>query len=231
MSRVATALGPVALLLSANLAGCSTGGAPGDFSGDYEECQSSSEVALDEVSPLGFSPDSILQFSEGEYATPVRWFSPCENPEGPCGSSDCPNAMTPQAAGTETTLRFTVERTGEEAIVKHGDSRCAQSMTIPVDVAIFTDDGLLNERFQTTLGTGTGEDSSVYAAGLVHELEGDLSKDDGVRAATRYEFDLFFYGEEAEASVYVVDRKEKAPLLVFLLPPYDTCHAVIETAE
>jgi hypothetical protein len=221
----------LALLLTGGGVLACTGGTTGDFSGDLVDCEHTSEVSLGDGSELGFTPESVLAFSEGEYVTRMRWFSPCEHPESPCGRARCRNSRVPQSDGTETTLRVAVERTGEKAIVKHGPTQCAELMRVPVMVTFITDDGLLDERFATTLWTETGRDSGTGAMGLTQELNGALRSDGAFDDETYFDFGLSFYSGAVEVDLYFVDPAEGVPLLVDHLPPYDSCNTFIEMPE
>jgi hypothetical protein len=133
-------------------------------------------VALDEVTDLGFSAVEILQHIEGAHAGVARWRDPCA--PGVCVAIEngCPR-HAPSFAGTTTTLRIDVEHTGEEATLarcREGEPGwdCGELLQIPVRVSLATDDGLLDERFETEIGALEAQGAAV--GGELRQLSGSL---------------------------------------------------------
>jgi hypothetical protein len=127
-------------------------GADGGLTGETGLCtEATTELALDETSPLGFSADDVLAFAAGEHEAALEY-----DP----GSSD----NFTLSVGDDTTLTLTVEPTGSATFVDSAPesfdsgglmidigSDCPDRIAIDVVVTISTADGAFAEQLPGVL--------------------------------------------------------------------------------
>ena len=117
--------------------------------------ESRAEVALDEVTALGFSAAEVAAYAEGEHVETLAW----------------------TRDGSTTGLTITVTLSGEtanyvdsEPADTEGDTgampveydMCADYLEIPVTVSVITEDGAFNESWSTTLQAAAAASASLY---------------------------------------------------------------------
>ncbi|HMI90258.1 MAG TPA: hypothetical protein VK509_02790, partial [Polyangiales bacterium] len=144
------------------------GGSTRDFGGSCAPCEEPlvEDLALDELSYLGFSAQQLLDLIEGDYAGAAQWRDPCA--PGACEAIDddgCPREA-PSFAGTRTVFRIAIERAAERATTHRCAEReptpdCPGFLTVPIRIELTTDDGLLDERLESELAAEHAQSAGV----------------------------------------------------------------------
>ncbi|HEX2881648.1 MAG TPA: hypothetical protein VHO25_19115 [Polyangiaceae bacterium] len=161
------------------------GGSTEDFNGNpgARACASSSEVSLDEVSPMGFAPREALNLIEGTYAMDVTWLHPCSSGLE-CGNLSCGDGglsfVATPLTGTETVLRVEIQATGADAVVRYAEAGvteldCTESTDVPVQVRMATDDGALDEQWEGQLRAWNAEEAIFFVKRSVTQMDGTLA--------------------------------------------------------
>jgi hypothetical protein len=151
----------------------------GDFAGSgYCNAGPKTALALDEDSPLGFSPNDILAFASGTHEDTIRWnaqamveYGP-ESGEGaitititPKGTARHVEPAPPGSGGTDI---------GGAAPAIDIDSNCTSWIEIDVEVSVETEGGALDETFEAVLRAHTPITTSLYASFKADALEGSF---------------------------------------------------------
>jgi len=212
------------------------GGTTGDFSGDKSRCDASSELAPDDDSVLGFSPQSVLDFSLGRYEIPLRWGTGCESAQLCSSERQCTPTYDSDPTGllgTETTFAIELEPSDRRASAAHPSEPqpdCAESMRIPVRMSLTSADGALNERaIETELSTEWGTTADIHLERKLSSLEGALGSDGlGLPDSATLSLSFGFYRNQVWLETYVVPKPAEATgaedtLLTDLLLPADEC--------
>lgn len=126
-----------------------------------------SDVALDEVTPLGFSAEQVLAFAGGLHEAALVYdlnnFSGVE-------------LSVPDQA---TTVTLSIEPTGTASFVTEasipGRSICANALEIDVEVTLSTADGAFNEHFSDKLLVDDPSRAHLVRAINLESLQGNLS--------------------------------------------------------
>lgn len=188
VTRTTTRIGLWAALLGALGSGCA--GASGGQTGDEDGTPCWNKItplALDAVSPLGFSPRESLNLAVGEHSAVLHWIPAVQFPYGPeSGSGE---------------LHVTVESLGNARFATHEGNEatteldyCSPSVLSDVSVDVDSAGGALREHFQTLLVATTKD-----AAGLGATLLGD-------HIAGNFAFDPAGLGDRTLAQVTLNSR-------------------------
>lgn len=137
------------------------GGVTGDFGGNFVSCRAEKFESPGDAPTVGISVDEVISLGTGTLALPFRWLSACEDPNDAQRPSECQgeNSIAHTLANTETTLHIEIVPGGEPARVLHTTEEqpvCGQSLRLPVNMRVVTDDGVLDEQVALDLITECG---------------------------------------------------------------------------
>jgi hypothetical protein len=135
------------------LPACTT--APGDGGQQGEEtakctAMSSTALAHDEASALGFSPDDVLAFSSGAMSSTLTWAKG--------GTTDLSLNVTP--GSTYAFVHYEYQDSGSGLAV--AEIGCEDQVEIPATVTFATADGAFDESWSLTLAAQTAD--AVFAS-------------------------------------------------------------------
>jgi len=153
--------------LAAALIGCG-GAQAGGQTGEETEggCRLAvTPLALDEVSPLGFSASDVLEFSEGERQAELRWLA-----------SDLDYG--PEHGDSGITARVTLRGKAQFVkVVEDKNLRCVDAVRVPITLELTTSGGALSERMDTRLVANSSTEAKVSALREPSELQGEFAFD------------------------------------------------------
>jgi hypothetical protein len=188
----APSLTAVAALLTLTACG-TTGGQTGTETND--PCNSEhTPLAVDEVSPLGFAPQALLELAHGTRGAELRWLDAPDAPYGPesgIGSIE----LQLEAKGGAEFARVNPERL---------DLLCRDHVRLPVRVALATAGGAFDERFETHLTATRSDEAGLNFILQPSSLSGSFAFEPGVlegRRLERIQFDVRFEAEQASGSI------------------------------
>jgi hypothetical protein len=213
------------LLLAAITSFACGGGSTGDFTGDAVDCDHERLESERDEPVLGFSMSEILAASVGSYDVPVRWTSDCNEATGKqkraCADAA---AFVDEWTGKSTTVHVEIIHNGAPAVVRYpaGDqSVCAQSMSIPVELRIESDDGLLDEIAEAKLWSECGTSSGVGIEQSVAASSGAIGfATSGLPEDWQLEVEVDFFGDRFSFGLYIGPSPSGAAVLTSDLPPF-----------
>jgi hypothetical protein len=206
-SRSRTLLAAALLVASA---ACCAGGQTGD-EGDAARCeQKPQQLALGEVSALGFSAARALALAEGAHAASFEWQPSTTVPYGPeAGPAEL--SLEVQSLGR---ARFVRRSWGEGSIRLDGGGCCQDAVQIDVRVTLRTSGGALNETFDTKL-EATKPDVAYLSLLLKPPLTGSLAFDEQALGDAHLEdvqLDVRFAANELSGSIIArIESEPSAP--------------------
>jgi hypothetical protein len=150
-------------------------GCAGGQTGEEETAscvETSTELAADEVSSLGFSPNDVRNFIEGTHGASFEW-QPSPKPYGPeSGPSELTLGVT--SLGTS---RFVERQPNTVATAsQEAGSCCPEGVQLDVRIQLRTSGGALNETFNAVIEAQRASSASLMVL-LAPELQGSLSFD------------------------------------------------------
>lgn len=141
MSRIGT----VAFWM-VGLVGCALDGGQSGEEGARCEASSSTTLARDEVSPLGFTPAEVLAFTEGTHVGELVWA------DGP--TTDVTVSVTFEGGSIAFVDYEVVTDDGAEPAAEIG---CADLVEVEERVAVVSADGAFDESFTVVLGAASAD--------------------------------------------------------------------------
>ena len=161
-----------------------------------EDVLGTSSLALDALTPLGFTPNDVLPFALGPHRVPLDWLAPVYSEGG--------TLLDYAVDGTSDILIEVTARSAEARVIEQGDARtswlCRYRVEVDVEVRLESGDGALRERLDGTLDLSAGM-VSLTASLPVDAIQGSFAFEPaelsglaptalGLKAAfTRYGFD------------------------------------------
>jgi len=177
-----TRLGLTALAWAA-LLGCSSarsaGGQTGSETGGCWNVQT--PLALDAMSPLGFTADDSLSLAQGAHSARFQWQASTAHPYGPESGTGVID-LTVTSLGTA--VYATTDRAQNPNQVTTEDY-CAPAILSAVSVTLHTEGGAFDERFNTQLAAATSDLTTLTATLLGSHIVGNFAFDPAALGAQR----------------------------------------------
>jgi len=173
----------VAVLAFAGLCSCSStradGGQTGAEPGNCWGAQT--PLALDALSPLGFSPNDSLNLAQGKHSATFNWIPSADHPYGPeSGEGTIDITVT----GLGTAVYATPDYTTNQHQVTT-DLGCAPAVLSDVAVTLHTDGGAFDESFNARLAASTRELTTLNSTVLGAHVAGSFAFDASALGALR----------------------------------------------
>ncbi len=237
-------LGALFLVAALGAAGCAGGQTGGEFGAENgtgggtaleggSSCEEdTTELELDEVSPLGFSAEDVLALAEGTHEATLTW-----------APDEASMATTTLESGT-TAVTLVVEAAGPASFVDAEPPSsggtvgmialgrvCPDRVDVPVTVTLTTADGALDETLEGTLSATDAGSATLLVPIELDELEGTLSfevvsPEGGVPIQTRLEVvfgEGIFAGRLSGTIEQRTDRVATAAGATYAEWGYDAC--------
>jgi len=166
-SRLLSILSLVSPPLVTGACGSASGGQTGSESAECAVVESV-PIPVDETSPMGFSAEDTLAYSEGDFADTMRWSD----------GSASPLAMT-LVRNSDIATYLRSEYSGS------GDMACVQVLTVAARIEASTEDGRLGEVWLGDLAS-SATDSASFVLELT-DITGTLDLESFVAEPSRYD--------------------------------------------
>jgi len=165
----------VALSTLGACGGAQVGGQTGEETSDG--CVfTTTELSRDERSELGFRPDDVLAFAEGEQQVQFEWLQSGGVQYGP------------ESGEGRLTVRLSVVGLPKlgRVVASKSHALCEDQLRVPVRLALVTAGGALDETFVTTLSAANVDEATVTDSIPSEQLRGTFAFDRDALGARRF---------------------------------------------